>query len=180
MVKTHHVGIGARRIDDHKVMALLDRAYGLSKRGEFLGFDFIETHAAAACNAIMHRDFQLHPGARSPPAAVVYIVGKTLLTRIEIDRGDPLASLQQGDGDVHSSGRLAGTTFFVPEDNNMRRERTAELRLHQHRTQPLRCHYFLNLQRAGSRYSICRNKLIVNETPRLRNAPGCAHAATSP
>src|SRR5215471_12987234 len=180
MGQAHHVGIGAWRIDDHKVMVLLDSAYSLSKSGEFLGFDFIETHARAACNAIMHRDFQLNPGARGPPAAVVDIVGETLLTRIEIDRGDPLTRLQQCDGDVHRRGRLAGATFFVPKDDHMRRERTAELRLHQHRTQPLRCDYFPNLQRARSRYSIYRNKLIVNETLRRRNAPGCAHAATSP
>ncbi len=76
---------------------------------------------------------------------------------------DPLAGLQQCDGDVHRRGRLPGAAFFVPKDNDMRRERTAKLRLHQHRTQPLRCHYFRNLQRVASRYSIDRNKLIINE-----------------
>ena len=79
MGETHHVGIVPRRIDDDKVVTLLDRAYCLSKRSEFLGFDFIEPHAAAACDTIMHRDFQFNAGARGPFPAVLYIVAEALL-----------------------------------------------------------------------------------------------------
>src|SRR6516165_10316887 len=92
----------------------------------------------------------------------------------------PLTGLEECNGDVHRRGRFTGAAFFVPKDDNMRRERTAELRLHQHETQPLRYAYFQDLQRERSRYSICGNKLIVNELMRRRNASGCAYAATSP
>src|ERR1700730_18494252 len=79
MGETHHVGIVPRRIDDDKIVTLLDRAYRLSKRSELLSFDFVEPHAAAACDTIMHRDFQFNPGAGGPFPAVLDIMAEALL-----------------------------------------------------------------------------------------------------
>ena len=127
----------------------------------------------------MHRNVEFNPGPRGPIPSIVDVMGKTFLPRIEIDRRDPLAGLKQRHGNVHRRGRLPRTAFFVSEDYDMRREGPAELRLHQHETQPLRCDHFSVLKRAASRYSIRRNKLIVNDAMHRENLRGCARAVTS-
>ena len=73
---------------------------------------------------------------------------------VEIDGGNALARLQQRDSDMHRRGRLSRSAFFVAKDDDMRRERLANIRLHQHGTQPLRGDPFSSLQRLESRYSI--------------------------
>ena len=93
--------------------------------------------------------FELDAGARRPIAAVFDIMGEAALARVEIDRGDALAGLQQRDGDMHRRGRFSGSAFFVAKDDDMRRERLADIRLHQHGTQPLRGDPFSSLQRAN-------------------------------
>ena len=69
MGKPHQVGIATRRIDDDKVVGLLDRADGFGKGGKFLGFDFVEPHAETAGDAIMRRQFELDAGALAPNRA---------------------------------------------------------------------------------------------------------------
>ena len=59
-------------------------------------------------------------------------MGEALLARIEIDRGDALAGLQQRDSDMHGRGRFARAAFFVAKDDDMRRRRPANISLHQH------------------------------------------------
>ena len=132
MREPHEVGIGARRIDDHEIMGALDRAHRLGEGAEFLRFDLVKAQAATACDAIMRGELELDARARRPVAAIVEVVGKAALAGIEIDRGDALAGLQQRDRNMHGRGRLSGTAFFVAKDDDMRRYRRADIRLHQH------------------------------------------------
>ena len=53
----------------------------------------------------------------------------------------------------------------------MRRKRLANIRLHQHGTQPLRGDPFSSLQPVESRYSIGRDKLIINHVIHDESAP---------
>jgi hypothetical protein len=78
-------------------------------------------------------------------------VGEAALAGVEVDGGNALAGLKQGDGDMHRRGRFSRSAFFVAKDDDMRRERLANIRLHQHGTQPLRSDPFSSLQRLESR-----------------------------
>ncbi len=75
---------------------------------------------------------QLDADARRPVAPVFNVMRKAALTGIEVDRRDALARLQQRNRDMHSRSRLPGTAFFVAKDDDMRRDRLANIRLHQH------------------------------------------------
>jgi hypothetical protein len=44
-------------------------------------------------------------------------MSEALLSRIEVDRGDALAGLQQRDRDMHRDRRFSGPTLFVAEYN---------------------------------------------------------------
>jgi hypothetical protein len=70
-------------------------------------------------NAAMHREFEVEPGAARPGASVVDVTGKALLAAIEIDGGDPLARLHQGNGDVQGYGGFARPALFVTQHNDM-------------------------------------------------------------
>ena len=72
------------------------------------------------------------PARVRPVAAVLDVMGEASLAGIEIDGGDALAGLQQRDSDMHGRGRLSRSAFFVAKDDDMRRERLANIRLHQH------------------------------------------------
>ena len=132
MGKPHQVGIVTRRIDDDEIVGLLDRADGLGKGREFLGFNFVEPHAEAAGDAIMRRDVELDARAPRPIAAIFDVMSEAFLPRIEIYGGDALAGLQQRDGDMHGRRRFAGAAFFIAKDDDMRRRRPADISLHQH------------------------------------------------
>ncbi len=49
----------------------------------------------------MLRQFEIEPGVLCLGAAVLDVMGKALLERVEADRGYPLARLQQRDRDMH-------------------------------------------------------------------------------
>ncbi len=187
MGQPHQVGIRPRRIDDDEVMALLDPAHGLGKGCEFLLLDLLDLGAEAAGDAKVHRHVELDAGPRRPVAAVLDVMGEALLPGIEIDGGDALAGLQKRDRDMHGGGRLARAAFFVPEDDDMRREGPADIRLHQHGRRnpwghetlmrdatpaPRSLRRLSGLQREASRYSIVLWKLIINPSLHRRNAPG--------
>jgi hypothetical protein len=59
-------------------------------------------------------------------------MGEAALAGIEIDRGNTLARLQKRHSDMHRRGRLPRSTFLVAKDDDMRRKRLANIRLHQH------------------------------------------------
>jgi hypothetical protein len=44
-------------------------------------------------------------------------MGETFLTRVEVDRGDTLPSLEQRDCDMHRDGRFTRPTLLVAENN---------------------------------------------------------------
>src|SRR5579863_3167894 len=113
-------------------MRLLHRADSLGKGGELLRFDLVQSRAEAARDAEMTRMFEFDAGARGPIATILNVMGKAALAGVEIYRSDALAGLEQRDSDVHSRSRLTRSAFFVTKDNDMGRERLANVRLHQH------------------------------------------------
>jgi hypothetical protein len=52
-----------------------------------------------------------------PGFPVLDVMSEALLSRIEVDRGDALAGLQQRDRDMHRDRRFSGPTLFVAEYN---------------------------------------------------------------
>ncbi len=85
MGEPHQIGIGPGRIDDDKIMGLLDCADRVGERAEFLRLDFVEAKAKAARHAKMPRMIELDAGAVRPAAAVLDVMREALLARIEID-----------------------------------------------------------------------------------------------
>jgi hypothetical protein len=84
----------------------------------------------------MHRDFEIEPGAPRPGASVVDIAGEALLTAIEIDGGDALASLHQRYGNVQGGGGFTRTALLIAQHNDMSRAGLALTGLHQHVSTP--------------------------------------------
>ena len=82
-------------------MGVLDRRDGFRKAGKFNRVVLLELERRALRDAKMNRDLQVEARALGPGAPVIDVVGEALLARVEVDRGDPLASLQQRDRDMH-------------------------------------------------------------------------------
>jgi len=55
-----------------------------------------------------------------------------LLAAIEVNGGDALAGLQQGNGDMQGRGGFARAAFFVAQHNDMSRARLTLTSLEQH------------------------------------------------
>src|ERR1019366_3163325 len=71
-----------------------------------------------------------------PGASVVDVAGEALLAAIEIDGGDALAGLHQGDGDMQGGGGFTGTALLIAQHNDMSRARLPLPSLHQHFANP--------------------------------------------
>ena len=80
----------------------------------------------------MHRHLELDAGVPGPGAPILDVVGEALLPRVEIDGGDPLPDIHQGDGDVHGGGRFARAALLVAEHDDVRGRRPSRARLNQH------------------------------------------------
>jgi hypothetical protein len=93
MREPHQIRVGARRVDHHDVVVVLDGADRDGEACELLRLVSIERVAFGARYAIVRRHFQLTRALR-PGAASLDVMRETLLTRVEIDRGDALASLK--------------------------------------------------------------------------------------
>ena len=63
---------------------------------------------------------------------VVDVTGETLLAAVEIDRGNALAGLHQGDRDMQSGGRFTRTALLVAQHDDVRRTGLSLTSLHQH------------------------------------------------
>src|SRR5581483_4106807 len=113
-----------------------------------LRLDLVEAHTAAARDAIVGGKSELEAGAGRPVAAVFDVVSEAALAGVEINRGDALAGLQQRDSYMHGSCRFSGTAFFVAKNDDMRRYRRADIRLHQHG-------YATSAQRSVLRLATC-------------------------
>ena len=59
------------------------------------------------------------PVRRAQALRLLNVTGKALLAAIEIDGGDPLARLHQGNGDVQGYGGFARPALFVTQHNDM-------------------------------------------------------------
>ena len=136
MRQPHQVAVGAGRIDDDEIEGALDRADRFHELLEFGVFVVGDLHRLAELDAAMHRDFEVETGAARPGAAVVDVAGKALLAAIEIDGGDALAGLHQGDGDMQRGGGFARPALLVAQHDHMRRAGLSLTSLHQHDFNP--------------------------------------------
>src|SRR6478752_3798261 len=108
-----------RGIDYDEIEFPLNRANGIDELLKFGGLVVRDLHGLATLNAAMHREFEVETGAARPGAPVVDVARKALLAAIEIDGGDPLARLHQGNGDVQGYGGFARPALFVTQHNDM-------------------------------------------------------------
>jgi hypothetical protein len=132
MRQAHQVTVRARGIDHDEIEGALDRAHRLRELLQFGALVVGDLHGLAELDAAMHREFQIEAGAPRPGASIVDVTGKTLLAAIEIDGGDALARLHQGNRDVQGSGGFTRTALLVAEHDHMRRARLTLTSLHQH------------------------------------------------
>ena len=121
MRQAHQIAVGSRRIDHDEIEGALDRADRVHELLEFGVLVVGDLHGLAELDAAMHRNFEIEAGAARPGAAVVDVTGKALLPAIEIDGGDALAGLHQGDGDVQGGGGFSRTALLVAQHDHMRR-----------------------------------------------------------
>jgi hypothetical protein len=119
MSKPHQVAIGAGRVDDDEIEGPLDCAHGIHELLELGRFVVGDLHGLAKLDAVMHGEFEIEAGTAGPGAPIADVTGETLLPAVEIDRGNPLAGLQQGDGNMQRGGGFAGTAFLIAQHDDM-------------------------------------------------------------
>ena len=137
MRQPHQIAVGAGRIDHDEVEGALDRADGIHELLEFGVLVVGDLHGLAELDAAVHRHFEVEPGAARPGGAVVDVAGEALLAAVEVDGGDALAGLQQGNGDVQGGGGLARPALLVAQHDHMGRAGLSLTSLHQHRSTPV-------------------------------------------
>src|SRR3954447_16597279 len=90
------------RIDDDKAVPFRQRIDGVGEsRAPFA------LAAGGGIETQMLRDIELAPNAPAPRLPVFDVMGQASLPGIEIDRGDGLARLHEGDSNVHGDGGFA-------------------------------------------------------------------------
>ena len=107
MGQSHQVAVVSGRIDHDEVEGPLDRTDGIHELLKFGVFVLRDLHGLTELDGAMHRQFEIDAGAARPGTAVVDVMGKAQLPAIEIDGGDALAGLHQGNCDMQRSGRFA-------------------------------------------------------------------------
>jgi hypothetical protein len=120
MRQPRQVGVGSRRVDDDKIVGLLDRRDRIGELGGFDRLVVIELKCRSARDTGVGRDFQIEARALDPIAPKLDVTGEALLARVEIDGGDALPDIHQGDRDMHRQGRFAGSPFFIAEHDHVR------------------------------------------------------------
>jgi hypothetical protein len=93
----------AGSVDDDDAMAAGERLDGLLERPA-AGSLFIGRGIIELLEAEMLGHAEVAADMTRPGAAVLDVMGETLLPGIEIDGGDGLSRLDQGDRDVHGDG----------------------------------------------------------------------------
>ena len=132
MRQAHQVAVGSRGIDHDEIEGPLDRAHGVHELLEFGCFVVGDLHGLAELDAAMDRDLEIDTGTARPGAAVADVAGEALLAAIEIDGGDALASLHQGDGNMQGGSGFTRTALLVAQHDNVRRAGLPLTGLHQH------------------------------------------------
>ena len=120
MRQAHQITVGAGRIDDDEVETGLDCRDSFHELEELGILVLGDLHGLAELDAAMQRQLEAEPGPARPGGSVVDVVGKALLTAVEVDRRDALAGLQERDRDVQGGGRLARAALLVAEHDHMR------------------------------------------------------------
>jgi hypothetical protein len=138
MRQTHQIGVGTRRIDDDEIEGALDRAHRLHELLELGIFIVGDLHRLAELDAVVHRDFEVETGAAGPRAPVGDVAGKALLAAVEIDGGDALSGLHQGNGNMQRGGGFSRPALLVAQHDDMRRTELTLTRLKQHDSTPTR------------------------------------------
>src|SRR4029450_130629 len=77
-------------------------------------------------------------GAARPRAPVGDVAGETLLAAVEIDGGDALPGLQQGNSNMQGGRGFSGSALLVAEHDDVRRTELTLTRLNQHDSTPTR------------------------------------------
>ena len=136
MRKPHQVAVGAGRIDHNEIEGVFNGADRIRELQQ-LGILVIgDVHGQPGLDAAMHRQLEFDTGAAGPGLAVVDVAGKTLLATVEVDCGDPLAGLHQGDGDMQGGGGFPRSALFVAQHHNVCRTGLPLTSLHEHDSTP--------------------------------------------
>ena len=116
----------------------LDCAHRLHELLELGIFIVGDLHRLAELDAVVHGNFEVETGAARPRAPVGDVAGKTLLAAVEIDGGDTLSGLHQGNGDMQRGGGFSRPALLVAQHDDMRRTELSLTRLNQHDSIPAR------------------------------------------
>lgn len=81
----------------------------------------------------MQRHFQFDPPMVGPDAPILNISRQAPLIAVEINRPDPLALLEECDGQMHGQRRLPRATLLIADDDYVWRSRLNDLCRVQHR-----------------------------------------------
>ncbi len=120
MRQTHQIGVGTRRIDDDEIEGTLDGAHRLHELLELGIFIVGDLHRLAELDAVVHGNFEIETGAARPRAPVGDVAGKTPLAAVEIDGGDTLSGLQQGNGNMQGRGGFSRPALLVSQHHDVR------------------------------------------------------------
>ncbi len=119
MGKPHQIGVHAGGIDNYHVMAVLDGADCRRKALELLRFVRLQRITLSSGDAVVRGQFQGKARALGPGAPIIDVVSETLLTRIEVNGRNALASFEKRHGDVQGRRGFPRAAFLVAEHDDM-------------------------------------------------------------
>src|ERR1700712_2218266 len=119
MRKARQVAVGTGRVDDDKIMRLLDSAHRVRELRIFRRFVVGDQYAAAKLDETMMRKFEMKTSFATPRPPVFKVVSEASLPAIEINSRDALAGFEQGYGNMKSYGRLPRAALLVTQHNHM-------------------------------------------------------------
>ncbi len=128
----HQIAVAARRIDHDEVVVGLGDGDFVDEALKLGIFILVVADAIAARDKAMRRDVEVEPVAPAPRAAVLDVMREALLPGIEIDGGDALAGLHQGNRDMDGERRFARAAFFIADHDDVGRLVRVLVRLDQH------------------------------------------------
>jgi hypothetical protein len=118
--EARQVRVEAGRVDDKEVGITLDFDHCLPEEVKLELLVLLYGVRACHRQVVVRRMRQLQVVRLRPVAPVAYVLGERLLARVDVDRSDAKALVEQVDGEVKRRGRLARAAFFIADDNDMR------------------------------------------------------------